>query len=304
MADTAPRKTTWVRDYFNLKTVPVWSVHLAAIYGVVAFGFSWAGLALALALYYARMFLVTGAYHRYFSHRTYKTSRWFQFVLALFGGMCAQKGTLWWAEHHRMHHQYSDTAQDPHSMKLQGFMWSHMGWIFSHQYRIDHDDSRVPDLARFPELRFLDRHHVMPVVLYAVLVFCGGELWSGHGGLWTLTWGFAVSTVMLWHGTFCINSISHFVGRQRFETGDESRNSLILSLVTLGEGWHNNHHYYQSCAAQGFYWWEIDITYYLLRVLAGLGLIWDLREPPERVLAEGRAIIKARRWGLPRRTSS
>ena len=289
MKSTTPVRSSWLVDYFNLRTFPFWAAHLVALYGLWVFGFSWAGLGLAVASYYWRMFLVTGAYHRYFSHRTFKTSRWFQFVLALLGGMCAQKGAIWWAEHHRIHHKYSDTPRDPHSMKLHGFWWSHLGWILSHQYKVDPRENHVGDLTKYPELRWLDRHYVSPVVLYGVLLYGVGELFSARGGLWFVTWGLFVSTVMLWNGTFCINSISHWRGRRRFATSDASKNSLPLALLTLGEGWHNNHHYYQSCARQGFAWWEIDITYYLLRVLAWVGLIWDVREPPARVLAEGMA---------------
>jgi stearoyl-CoA desaturase (delta-9 desaturase) len=287
MHNTTPVRTSWLRDYFNVRTWPFWACHLGAIYGIYLFGFSWAGLGLALALYYARMFFVTGAYHRYFSHRAFKTSRWFQFVLALFGGMCAQKGALWWAEHHRVHHKYSDTPYDPHSMKLYGFWWSHLGWILSHQYKLDHNDNHVGDLMKYPELRWLDRHYLVPVALYGALLYGGGELWSAGGGLWAVTWGLAVSTVMLWQGTFCINSVSHWRGSRRFPTSDASKNNGVLALLTLGEGWHNNHHYYQSCARQGFYWWEVDVTYYVLRLMAAVGLIWDVREPPQRLLDEG-----------------
>jgi stearoyl-CoA desaturase (delta-9 desaturase) len=286
MKSTIPMRHHWLVDYFNPRTFPFWAVHLLALYGLYVFGFSWAGLALAIGSYYWRMFLVTGAYHRYFSHRTYKTSRWFQFVLAFLGGMCAQKGALWWAEHHRIHHKYSDNERDPHSMKLYGFWWSHLGWILSHEYTLDPKDNHVGDLMQYPELRWLDEHYWTPVALYGGLLYGLGEL-SHRSGLWFLTWGLFVSTVLLWNGTFCINSLSHWRGRRRFETSDASKNNMILAILTLGEGYHNNHHYYQSCARQGFYWWEVDITYYLLRLLAKLGLIWDLREPPERVLHEG-----------------
>jgi stearoyl-CoA desaturase (delta-9 desaturase) len=286
MIDSTPVEPARLWNYFNVKTWPFWAVHLGAAYGIYLFGFSWQGLGFAVALYYARMFLVTGAYHRYFSHRTFKTSRWFQFVLALLGGTCAQKGALWWAEHHRIHHQYSDTPRDPHSMKLYGFWWSHLGWILSHQYRLDPHDNRVGDLMKYPELRWLDRHYYVPFLLYGAVLYASG-------GLWAFAWGFAVSTVLLWHGTFCINSISHWRGRRPYDTSDSSKNSFVLALVTLGEGWHNNHHYYQSCARQGFTWWQLDITYHVLRVLQALGLIWELREPPERVRAIARGTASA-----------
>ncbi|MFM2419912.1 MAG: hypothetical protein RL385_4635 [Pseudomonadota bacterium] len=269
-----------LKHYFNLKAVKVWAVHLGALYGVWSLGFSWRGLGLAVALYYARMFFVTGAYHRYFSHRAYKTSRAFQFVLALGGAMCAQKGALWWAGHHRRHHKYSDTPYDIHSPAQHGYAWAHIGWILSPAHKKTRYDL-VKDLAKYPELVWLNEHHVLPVVLYGAILYAAG-------GSFALVWGLLVSTVMLWHGTFFINSLTHIIGKQRFNSGDGSLNSHLLALITMGEGYHNNHHYYQSTANQGFYWWEIDLSYYILWMLSKVGLVWDLRLPPAHVLAEGR----------------
>jgi stearoyl-CoA desaturase (delta-9 desaturase) len=221
------------------------------------------------------MFAITAGYHRYFSHRSFRTGRVFQLVLAVLGASAAQKGPLWWAAHHRDHHRYSDGPDDIHSPLRRGFWWSHVGWILSTRYDRTKLE-RVRDLARFPELRWIDRNHaVAPVALAAVLFLAGG--WGG------LLWGFFVSTTVLWHGTFVINSLAHVMGRRRYETGDGSRNSLVLALVTMGEGWHNNHHFYPSTANQGWFWWEVDLSYAILRVLAGLGIVRDLRTPPEHV---------------------
>jgi stearoyl-CoA desaturase (delta-9 desaturase) len=222
------------------------------------------------------MFAVTAGYHRYFSHRSYRTSRAFQLVLAFVGGTAAQKGVLWWAAHHRDHHRWSDGPDDVHSPLRRGFWWSHVGWILSRRHH-DTKLDRVKDLARYPELRFLDRHHDLPPLALAV----GLLLVAGWGGL---LWGFFVSTVVLWHGTFAINSLAHVLGRRRYETGDGSRNSFVLAVMTLGEGWHNNHHFYPASARQGFFPWELDVSYLALRVLAALRIVSELRTPPPRVL--------------------
>lgn len=241
-------------------------------------------------LYFGRMFWITGGYHRYFSHKSYKTSRFFQFLIAFFAQTSVQKGALWWASHHRIHHRHSDTPEDPHSMKLYGFWYSHMGWIASSKHK--HTELKViGDYAKYPELRWLNKYHLVPPIFLALIVMALGGIVNGSGiadmfstaGLSTLFVGFFLSTVILFHGTFSINSLMHRIGKQRYKSGDESRNSLILALVTLGEGWHNNHHYYQASARQGFFWWEIDITYYGLKMMSWLGLVWDLRGVPDQV---------------------
>jgi stearoyl-CoA desaturase (delta-9 desaturase) len=279
MEGTAARRSGWVSDYLHLQALPFWGLHIAAVVGVWMVGFSWSGLALAIALYFARMFFVTGVYHRYFSHRAYKTSRPFQFLMALLGGMSVQKGALWWAGHHRHHHKFSDMPEDLHSVKQDGLLWSHVGWIVSR----DHNATRydlLRDFSKYPELVWLNKYHFVPVLAYV------GALYLGFG-FFGVVWGAAVSTVLLWHGTFTINSLSHVFGKRRYETTDDSRNNWFLALITMGEGWHNNHHYYQSTANQGFYWWEIDLSYYVLCAFAKVGLIWDLRKPPQWVLEEG-----------------
>jgi stearoyl-CoA desaturase (Delta-9 desaturase) len=254
-----------------------WLIHALAVVGVILTGWSWKGLALAAALYAGRMLFVCLGYHRYFSHRTFKTSRPFQFVLAFLAQTSAQKGVLWWAAHHRRHHRYSDAPLDVHSAKQYGLWTSHVGWVLSR----DNDATRfdeVPDLAHYPELRWLDRWKLLPAFALAALLLAIGGV---HG----LVWGFFVSTVLLWHGTFTINSLSHLIGRRRYATGDESRNNWLLAIVTLGEGWHNNHHHFCAATRQGFRWWEIDITYYALRALQAVGLVWEIREPPAHVIA-------------------
>jgi stearoyl-CoA desaturase (delta-9 desaturase) len=258
-----------------LGLTPFWAVHVAAVALVIKLGFSWKGFAIAIACYYFRMFWVTGAYHRYFSHRTYKTSRWFQLVMAVFALTTFQKGVLWWAAHHRVHHKYSDQEGDLHSMKRDGFWRSHVGWILD--WRNDGTDlAKVADLAKYPELVWLDKWWFLPPLAWSVASYAIGGL---HG----LVWATGVSTVLLWHGTFTINSLSHWMGRVRYKTTDESKNSVALAIVTMGEGWHNNHHFYQRATNQGFFWWEIDLTYYVLRLFQAVGLIWDVHTPPRHV---------------------
>jgi stearoyl-CoA desaturase (delta-9 desaturase) len=242
--------------------------------------FSWALLWLALALYWVRMFAITAGYHRYFAHRSYKTSRAFQLLLAVVGAASIQKGPLWWAGHHRHHHRFSDLEQDIHSPRRDGFWWAHVGWILSARYDAT-PEHLIRDFAAFPELRWLNRWHLVPgIALAAVLLVAGG--WPAF------VWGFLVSTVVTWHTTFAINSLTHVFGRRRYLTTDTSRNSALLALLTLGEGWHNNHHYYQTSTRQGFFWWEVDVSYAILKLLSVPRIVWDLREPPERVLHSNR----------------
>ena len=271
------------RDFGWLVSLPFYAVHVTAVVGVALMGFSWSGVALALALYYVRMFGVTGGYHRYFSHRTYRTSRAFQLVLAVLAQSSIQKGALWWAAHHRDHHKYSDTPKDPHSYRDYGFWYSHVGWILSSETE-ETDYSRISDLARYPELRWLNKWHVVPALVLAVALFF-------VGGWHALLWGFFVSTTLLWHGTFTINSLSHIWGKRRYSTTDDSKNNPVLAIVTMGEGWHNNHHYYPRSVRQGFRWWQIDMTYYVLRSLALVGIVWDLHVPSQKIIDGDLAVV-------------
>ncbi len=274
-AGAQPRVTDERARYMTWNVLPFVLMHVACFAAFFA-PFHWSYLALAVALYYVRMFFVTAGYHRYFSHRSFKTNRFFQFLLAFLAMTSAQKGILWWAAHHRKHHRYSDTEDDVHSPTKSGFFWSHIGWIMSTKNDAT-EVQWVADFNRFPELRWLNRHFLVPPVLLAVTLFL-------VGGWGALVWGFVISTVALWHGTFCINSLAHVFGRRRYPTTDTSRNSLLLSLLTLGEGWHNNHHYYMASVRQGFFWWEVDITFYILRAFSWLRVVRDLRLPPGAVL--------------------
>lgn len=265
---------------------PMAIIHLLPL-GALYTGTRWQDWAVCFGLYFARMFFVTGFYHRYFSHRTFKTSRVFQFIAAFLTQTSSQRGVLWWASHHRHHHKFSDLPWDTHSPIQRGFWYSHIGWIYEKSNDAT-DFSRIRDLAKYPELVWLDKYWYLPPAVLGVLVW----LALGWSGLFI---GFALSTVLLWHGTFTINSLSHVFGKRRFDTGDTSRNNWLLALITLGEGWHNNHHHHMGSTRQGFYWWEVDITYYILKAMSWVGLIRDLRPVPEHILADGRRRDAARR---------
>lgn len=271
-----------------LRTIPFLLVNLGCLL-VFFVGFSWTAFITALVLYFVRLFSIGAFYHRYFSHKTYQTNRFWQFIFAIVAASSAQRGPLWWASHHRQHHMVSDQKEDAHSPVQHGFWWSHVGWFLSKKHYFYNPD-RVRDLAKFPELVFLERYDsLVPAFLFIslfvaglILYFVAPELGTGPGQL--LVWGFCISTIALFHTTVSINSLSHVFGKQRFATPDQSRNNVWLALLTLGEGWHNNHHHYPATARQGFYWWEIDITYYILKLFEKLGIIWNVKNVPKSVL--------------------
>ncbi len=276
-----PNKVDW------LQGVPFVIMHLMCL-GVIWYGVSWPALAVCAALYAVRMFAITGFYHRYFSHRTFKTSRFCQFLFGLLGASAVQRGPLWWAAHHRKHHRFSDQKSDVHSPITNSFLWSHTGWFLA-PVNAPTDIKTVNDLAKYPELCWLDRFDlVIPIGLGTLTYFFGAglnALWPdlGTSGMQMLVVGFFLSTVLVSHCTYTINSLAHRWGSRRYDTGDFSRNNFFLALITFGEGWHNNHHYYPASARQGFYWWEIDISFYVLKVMSWMGLIWDLRPVPAHV---------------------
>lgn len=266
-----------------LRVIPFVLLHLTCL---LVFWVGWSAVALWVALgsYVLRMFAITAFYHRYFSHKAFKTSRVCQFLFALLGATATQRGPIWWASHHRRHHRYSDQAKDIHSPR-QGFFWSHIGWFLCLK-NFATQEQCVRDLIKFPELRLLDRFDSCAPIIYAFsMLALGAFLETTFPALHTnalqmLVWGYFISTVLLIHGTLSVNSLAHVFGSRRYQTADDSRNNLWLALLTLGEGWHNNHHHYPVSARQGFFWWEIDISYYFLKVMAWCGLIWDLRAVP------------------------
>ena len=272
--DQKPSPIVGHDDIMYPSAVPFVLVHLATI---AAFwtGVTYQALTIGLALYWLRIFGIGAGYHRYFSHRAYRTSRVFQFVLAFLSQSSAQKSVLWWASKHRHHHLNSDTEADIHSPRHRGFIYSHFGWIFARSSDAT-DLIKIADFACYPELMWLHRYELVPPAVLALLCYAIGG-WSG------LIVGFFWSTVLVYHSTFCINSLAHVRGRRRYMTADNSRNNWLLAVFTMGEGWHNNHHAYQSSARQGFRWWEIDLTFYILKMLSLFGLVWDLKTPPLEV---------------------
>jgi stearoyl-CoA desaturase (Delta-9 desaturase) len=277
---SAPAGSNLDRHNYSENPASFYRVSFVVIH-LGCFAVFWTGMrsdavALGFALYFIRIFAIGAGYHRYFAHRTFRTSRTFQFGLAFLSQTAAQRSVLWWAAKHRQHHMHSDTNSDLHSPVLRGFLFAHVGWIFLARNNTV-DNECIQDLAHYKELLWLDRHSYLPVVALALLTWLVAG-WPGP------VIGFCCSTAAVWHVTFSVNSLCHLIGRQRYITGDQSRNNWLLALLTMGEGWHNNHHAYQASARQGFHWWEFDPTYYLLRTLSCFGLIWDLHIPPKAVV--------------------
>ena len=253
----------------TLAIVIFWLVQVSALL-VFALPFAWGYVALWAVSHFVRAVGLTLAFHRYYAHRAFQMNRVARFVWTFIGVAAMQKGPLWWAGHHRHHHANADAPVDAHSARHHGFLWSHVGWFLARE-NFATRTALVANLARYPELRWLDRYDAAAPLLLGVALYA-------LGGMQLVVWGLCVSTVALHHATFTINSVAHRFGTRRYRTRDDSRNNAWLALPTFGEGWHNNHHRFPGAARQGLYWWEIDLTYYGLRLLAALGIVWDLRE--------------------------
>ncbi|MEZ5323970.1 MAG: acyl-CoA desaturase [Verrucomicrobiales bacterium] len=278
-------------DRFDVRrATPYILLHIGCL-AVFWTGWSWFAVAAAAFLYFIRMFAITAFYHRYFSHKAFRTSRAAQFVFAVMGNSSMQRGPLWWVATHRHHHAHSDLEGDKHSPVQDGFVWSHVGWLTSSN-NFPTNYKSIPDLAKYRELVFLNRHDFVVPLIYLVSLWGLGALLEKYApglntnGAQLFVWGGFISTAFLLQATLFINSLAHVFGKRRFKTTDDSRNSLPLAVVTLGEGWHNNHHRYAHSARQGFYWWELDISYYLLKCLSWMGIIWDLRGVPKHIYEE------------------
>ena len=270
-----------------MRVIPFILLHLSCLL-IFVVGFSWIAFIVCISLFAIRMFAITGFYHRYFSHKTFKTSRFVQLLFAMIGATAVQRGPLWWAAHHRGHHMHSDTSEDKHSPKEHGFLWSHMGWFLTKSNFVT-NTKFIRELIRFPELRIIDRFDLLMPLALSIGLFIAGHYLNQYepqlntNGFQLFIWGFSLSTVMLYHATFLVNSVAHQWGKKRYETKDTSRNNFIIAILTFGEGWHNNHHHYPGSARQGFYWWEIDLTYYALKFLAMMGVIWDVRTVSDNI---------------------
>ena len=279
--DTNKDKVDWLR------IIPFIFIHLAC-FGVIWVGVSTTALVVCLVSYLIRMFAITAFYHRYFSHKTFKTHRVTQTIFAAIGASATQRGPLWWSAHHRHHHVHSDKEGDTHSPN-EGFLHSHMHWFLKHE-NFKTETDRVKDLNKYPELRFIDRYDILFPILMAIALYAFGSLLSSYypalntSGWQLVVWGYFISTVLLSHVTFCINSLAHVLGTKPYNTGDNSRNNFVLAILTLGEGWHNNHHCAPGSVKQGFKWWQIDISFYMIKLMEKLGLVWDLKYPNQRLL--------------------
>jgi stearoyl-CoA desaturase (Delta-9 desaturase) len=262
------------------------AMHLACL-SVLQVGVPIRALVIAALTYSVRCFGITAGFHRYFSHRAFRTGRWFQFLLALAGTLAMQRGVLWWAATHRRHHSVADTADDVHSPHHRTFFYSHCGWTLD-PANLEIDARRVRDLARFPELVWLDRAKLAPVAVFAALLWVVGPA--------EFVWGFVVSTVALWHAILATGSFSHRIGGYRnFDTPDDSRNNRVIAVVLLGEGWHNNHHRSPRAACHGTRRSEPDPIHGVLRGLERLGLVRDLHPRPSPVFDRELAAIPAPR---------
>jgi stearoyl-CoA desaturase (delta-9 desaturase) len=278
-----------------MRIIPFIFIHLAC-FAVIWVGFSTTALVVCVLSYVVRMFAITAFYHRYFSHKTFKTSRTIQTIFAVVGASATQRGPLWWAAHHRHHHVHSDKKEDIHSPK-NGFLSSHLQWFLKHE-NFHTNSERVRDLNKYPELKFIDRFDILFPILLAIFLYFIGALLSFYApslntsGWQLVIWGYFISTVLLSHVTYCINSLAHVFGSKQYQTGDDSRNNFILAILTLGEGWHNNHHCSPGSVKQGFKWWQIDFSFYIIKCMEKMGLVWDLKYPNEKLL-EMKKIVKA-----------
>lgn len=271
--------------------MPFVLLHLSLLFGL-CIPYTKAGLLLCLGSYCIRMFAIGGFYHRYFAHKTFKTSKTIEILFALIGTAAAQRGPIWWAAHHRGHHMFSDTPRDEHSPGQQGFMRSHILWFMSNK-NFHTRYQFVKDLTKKKHLNYIDRFDGVIPLCYLGLLALFGYICQ-HATSIHLTpfsamyWGFSVSTVLLLHATFSINSIGHIFGKRPYKTGDKSCNNWLLALLTLGEGWHNNHHYWPASARQGFHWRQIDVSYYGLLLMKALRLIKDVRNVPQSKINENK----------------
>jgi stearoyl-CoA desaturase (delta-9 desaturase) len=272
----------------TLAVVVFWAVQASALLAFVVPPTP-AHLALWAGSHFARAVGLTLAFHRYFAHRSFKMHRATRFFWALVGTAAMQKGPLWWAGHHVRHHRFADREGDPHSPAVSGVYYAHIGWFLNdaRNDRVGEANPVIRDFGTAREIAWLDRWYVVPPLALAAALFA-------VGGLPWLVWGFCVPTVTLAHATFAINTVNHMFGSRRFDTRDESRNNALTAIFAAGEGWHNNHHRYQRAARNGFYWWELDPTWYVIRAMAALGLAWDLHAVPARVYDEARALKASR----------
>ncbi|KAL2463069.1 Palmitoyl-monogalactosyldiacylglycerol delta-7 desaturase [Forsythia ovata] len=248
------------------------SVHLLCVFA--PFTFNWGAFWVAFGLYIITgLFGITLSYHRHLSHKSFKIPKWLEYIFAYCGALAAQRDPIYWVSTHRYHHQFCDTEKDPHS-PIRGFWFSHSTWLFDNNSIVAKcgKPNNVGDLEKQPFYKFLERTYLIhPIGLGALLYALGGFPY--------VVWGMGVRTVFVYHITWLVNSASHTWGKQVWNTGDLSRNNWWLAMITFGEGWHNNHHAFEYSARHGLEWWQVDITWYVIRLLKAIGLATDVKLP-------------------------
>ena len=272
-----------------IQIIIFWTVQASAA-SVFLVPFSWSLVLLWAVSHFLRAIGLTLTFHRYLAHRAFQMNRGVRFVWAFIGTCAMQKGPIWWAGHHVNHHKFADREGDPHSPMVSGVYYAHIGWFLNDTKhdQLEPNNPVLRDFSKYWELAMLERFHFVPPIMLAVAMYLiGGAPW--------LVWGFCLPTMTLAHATFAINTVNHMFGSRRFDTIDESRNNAVTAIFAAGEGWHNNHHRFQRAARNGFYWWEFDPTWYVIRAMAAVGLAWDLQQVPERIYEEARVTKQSRR---------
>ncbi len=266
---TAPRPKTRIKWDILIGMIVIHAGALLAFWT-----FNWKAFWLFVALQVVTSLGITLCYHRLLTHRSFQVPKWLEYVLTVCGLLALQGGPLKWVSTHRVHHAFSDRPNDPHSPN-KGFWWAHMLWLFAWDDLTDVPEKYlkfVTDLNRDPVHRFLERTN-------ALWSFALGGILFAWGGLPFLAWGFFARLVCVYHGTWLVNSASHLWGYQSYDTNEGSRNNWWVALISYGEGWHNNHHAYPHSAAHGLRWWEVDPTYFLIRLFGFFGLATNIRMP-------------------------
>lgn len=277
-------------------------LHVLSLLVLVPWLFSWSGVALWIAgqLVFGTLGMTVG-YHRLLTHKSFACSKWLEHVLATIGICCLEDTPARWVALHRKHHQYSDEEPDPHSPVVD-FLWAHVGWVVVERpehRKIEFYERYARDILQDRYYLSMERHakwfwiYIAHAALFFLAGLAVGWLSAGRaaagvqlGASW-LVWGVILRTVTVWHVTWSVNSLSHIWGYRNYETSDHSRNNWLVGLLAVGEGWHNNHHADQRSASHGHRWWELDPSYWLIRLLGLLGLAWDV--VPPRVAGGNRA---------------
>ena len=247
--------------------------HLGAL--AAPFFFSWKAALFSVFLMWLTVGLGVGmGYHRLLTHRGYKTYKWLEYLMTICATMSLEGGPFFWVAIHRVHHQNTDKEGDPHAPGDGGF-WSHMGWIITGRALHNHAPELlpyVPDLRKDKFHCWISEWHWIPITVLGIILFAAG-------GVSWLLWCVFFRTVIGLHATWLVNSATHIWGKQRFLTGDSSKNSLWVAILSFGEGWHNNHHAHPQSARHGLRWFEIDFNWYCISALSRVGLAWDVKLP-------------------------